>query len=151
MIYNIVLNPINRCNTNFQDKITQSQYFFDWSVLPEGKYNLTFTFMSGQVNESSVPFIPILNIALGQSTNYTADPLRISSLITNTIGILIPLISDKSYLYADKNVNHPITLNRPSQNNFTVNILNNITNGLWIDTAFADLTTYVLTLSLEQI
>ena len=151
MIYNVVLNSENRCNTNPLDKICNSQYFFDWNVLPEGKYKLTFSFISSNVNQSNVEYIPILNVALGQSTNFNADPLRISAITTNTIGVLIPyVVSANSYLYADKNINHPIILNRPSQNNFKVDILDD-TNTRWIGTDFNEMESYVLTLSLEQV
>ena len=151
MIYNVVLNSINRCNTNQDDIICNSDFFFDWSVLPEGKYKLSFSYISSNVNQSNVEYIPILNVALGQSTNFNADPLRISAITTNAIGVLIPyVVSTKSYLYADKNINHPLIINRPSQNNFKVNILND-TNGFWTDTDFNEMESYVLTLSFEQL
>ena len=121
MIYNVILNSRNRCNTNPLDKICNSQYFFDWNVLPEGKYKMTFCFISSQVNQTQVEYIPVISAALGQSTNFTADLLRSSAITTNLIGALIPyVVSANSYLYADKNINHPIMLNRPSQNNFRV-------------------------------
>ena len=147
MIYNVILKTENR--TNPTSVICKSEYFFDWSVLPEGKYKLSFSFISSNVNQSSVDFIPILNAALGQTTNFTADPLRISAITTNTIGVLIPyVVSTASYLYADKNINHPIILNRPSQNNFRVDILDD-TNGSWTGNDAKEMDSYVLTLSFE--
>ena len=153
MIYNVILNSENRCNINATDSIGNCEFFFDWSVLPQGKYKMTFSFISSRVNQTTIDHIPILTAGLGQNTNFYADYLRISAITTNTIGVLVPyVVSANSYLYADKNINHPIILNRPANNTFNVNILtNDNTNDVWVDNDNTQMQSYVLTLSFEQL
>ncbi len=111
MIYNVILNTANRTNL-FTDSVINSEFFFDWSVLPEGKYEMTFSFISSNVNLSTIENVALISAYLGQGCNFVSNPLRTSAITTNIIGVLTPyLVSSKSYLYADKLINHPMTIN----------------------------------------
>ena len=153
MIYNVILNPVNRSNTNALDDISRSQYYFDWTTIPEGTYELSFTFSSNSVNQTRVNFVPCLHVNLGQSHTFKTDPVRVQSKTTNQIGIAIPFASaaNTSTLYADQNINHPLTIQRPSSNSFNVDILTSeAVPRTWFDNDNAALGGYVLTLSLES-
>ena len=152
MIYNVILNPVNRSNTNALDNISRSQYYFDWTTIPEGEYKLSFTFAS-TYNETQLDFIACLHVNLGQSRNFKSNSLRVQSQTTNQIGILIPYDSSTttSILYSDQNINHPMIIQRPTSNVFNVDILTNeAVPRTWFDFNNAPLDGYVLTLSLES-
>jgi hypothetical protein len=113
---------------------------------------MTFSFESTQVNLATIQSIPIVSVNLGQSSSYITDNKATSAKTSTIIGILSPyVVSNYSYLYADRNINNAIILNRPPNNNFRIDITTGdyVTN--WVDNAGATMASYVLTLSLEQI
>jgi hypothetical protein len=112
---------------------------------------MTFSFISSNVNLATIENVALISVNLGQGCNFKSDPLRTSALTTNIIGVLTPyLVASKSYLYADTLINHPMTINRPSNNNFIVKIENNF-GFAWADNTPATPSSYVLTLSLKQV
>lgn len=152
MIYDIVLNTRDRSNLTAADNMGRSEYFFDWSVIPNSRYKMTFTFISTDVNMQTTNNIAIVSTNLGQTSCYTCSSTATSAKSSNIIGILSPyVVATNSYLYADKNINISIILNRPSSNNFRVdiNLSDNIT--VFSDYAGAPIGGYILTLSLEEI
>ena len=149
MIYNIVLNSINvssgiACN---------GTHYFDWTVLPESKYKVTFSFMSGFQSLANMPSIPTLYIDLGQDTVYTSSINSSIAKQTQIVGMLFPnLISANSFLSCTKESTSTIFLSsRPNSNQFNVRILNNITGANWLDNNNNLITNYVLNLTFETV
>ena len=124
-------------------------YFFDWSKLPQGQYTGTFSFTSaaGSISPSCVNIF----VDLGFGTQYSASTINGVQLTTSTFYIGSALttpygIIGNSYLSASIPNNPPFTLlNRPSNNNVNVRILNNDAN----QTNFTTELVYTLVLSLE--
>ena len=149
MIYNIVLNSANLAS----GVLPNGQHYFDWTVLPESQYKVTFSFMSGPVNLLGFTSIPLLYVDLGQTTFYSSSNNSITCKTTQFLGCLQPnLVSGNSYLNTNRETNTILyLLNRPSNNQFSVKILNNINGNNWLDLNGANLLNYVLTLTLETI
>ena len=149
MIYNIVLN-----STNISSGIAvNGMHCFDWTVLPDCKYKLTFSFMSGPQNLLAYPSIPCLFVDLGQTTYYTNTLNSVNAKTTQFLGTLLPnLVSGNSYFSTNREANTILyLLNRPSNNQFNVRILNNINGNNWLDLNGNTITNYILTLTLETI
>ena len=149
MIYNIVLNSNNIVSGIASNGIHQ----FDWTVLPEARYRVTYSFMSGFQNLANMPSIPMLYIDLGQNTVYTSSINSISARLSQFVGPLFPnFISANSFLFSTKESTSAVLLSsRPSSNQFNVRILSHL-NGLnWVDNTNALVTQYVLNLTLETI
>ena len=149
MIYNIVLNSNNissgiPCN---------GIHYFDWTVLPESQYKVTFSFMSGFQSLANMPSIPTLYVDLGQNTVFTSSLNSSIAKQTQFIGMLFPnFINANSYLCTTKESTSTIYLSsRPNSNQFNVRILNNVTNANWIDNNNNLITNYVLNLTFETV
>ena len=149
MIYNIVLNSANISG----GIIINGIHSFDWNVLPECQYKVTFSFMSGPVNLLNYPSIPLLFVDLGQSTFYSSSINSVTAKTTQLLGCLQPnLVSGNSYLNTNRETNSIVyLLNRPNSSQFSVKILNNITGANWADINGNTITNYILTLTLETI
>ena len=149
MIYNIVLNSANIISGT----AVNGFHSFDWSVLPECKYKLTFSFMSGTQNLLNYPSIPSLFVDLGQNTCFTTSNNSVVAKTTHFIGVLFPnIISGNSYLSVNRESNTILyLLARPNNPLFNVRILNNLTNAPWLDINGATITNYILNLTLETI
>ena len=86
MIYNIVLD-----SNNISSGIpSNGLHYFDWTVLPEAKYKVTFSFMSGFQSLANMPSIPSLYIDLGQNTVYTSSLNTSIAKQTQCVGMLFP-------------------------------------------------------------
>ena len=118
--YNIILNSNNGVGSNN----SQKTYYFDWSQLVQGKYELTFSYV-GQLNNLTGGSIPLIYIDIGQQGNIEV----LSNGYKNGIylGFLKPyVLGITSYLYSNDGENGSIILgSRLVQNNLTVSILNN--------------------------
>lgn len=149
MIYNIVLNSTNIISGT----AINGFHSFDWTILPESKYKVTFSFMSGPQNLLNYPSIPSLFVDLGQNTIYTSSNNNVSGKTTHFIGMLYPnLISGNSYLSVNRETTSILyLLSRPNTPQFNVRILNNITGGPWLDINGATITNYVLNITFETI
>ena len=149
MIYNIVLNSVNLAG----GIVPNGLHYFDWTVLPESQYKVTFSFMSSPVNLIGFTSIPMLYVDLGQTSFYSSSNNSVTAKTTQFLGCLQPnLVSGNSYLNTNREANTILyLLNRPSNNQFSVKIVNNITGNNWLDLNGANLLNYVLTLTLETI
>lgn len=151
MIYNVVINSNQRAAGT---SVNDAGYNFDWSVLPQGKYKLTWVFIGGPCNMSTLIILPMLEITLGQASVFRADPTTVRASTTTALGIITPnVISSACYLSADLTTNSPIFLaNKPNNNSFNVRIVTNDTVPvLFLDYNGDALPEYVLTLSLELV
>lgn len=171
-IYTIVFNSRlgNQKNTVLSSTSvvlpTQSwnTYSFDWNLLPAGKYRCQFSFISmGQTTLSTVANnkIPTVYMNCGNTNIYGAvDAISVKNTTSQYIGFLVqtPLSTTISSLYADKTMNQPFYLERPTNNQMEIKIYDNANPpAYWTDaTALASGTApfcshYVLTLFMEKI
>ena len=117
--YNIVFNSNNGTGNN-----NQKTYFFDWSMIPSGKYQVSFSYQ-GQVNKLTGGEIALVYMNLGQHNNFEVLPNGYTN--GQYLGMVKPyILATASFLYADIGDNSSFTINdRPSQNNITISIFNN--------------------------
>jgi hypothetical protein len=153
MIFNVVLN--SNARANFAATTTSNAtYYFDWSVLPEGKYKLTWVFAGGPCDMAPLDAIPMLEVGLGQASVFRVDPNATRAASSNVVGILVPnALADAAFLYADLASNPPVFLaSKPNSNAFSVRILTNEAPALlFADANGAQIPEYVLTLSFERV
>ena len=151
MIYNVVLNS----NLRVPGTTTSNAgYYFDWSAFQDGKYKLTWTFVSATCNLAGYAAIPMVEINLGQAKAFRIDPTNVQTATSNIVGIVVPnILATASFLAADLTTNSPVFLShRPNNNAFFVRIMTNALVPVdFTDNAAAALTSYVLTLSLELV
>lgn len=111
-------------------------YFYDWSQLPESKYKVSFTFVSGTLNVITNAYQCNLFCDLGQGANMTIASSSTSSQnyscsflgclqvreLAGGVGVYEP------YLVADTTTNAPLYLDcRPKNNNVVISLLQTIT------------------------
>ena len=145
--YNVLVNSVNGTGA----VNSQKKYNFDWSVLPQGKYEVRFSFIS-EVNNCNGLKTAQLHVELGGSKVFTTGT-TIAAQTSNLIGNLQPLTIEVALVDAvfrtDTTTNPPVFLdNRPYQQQFEVKVLDE--NGaLYTDGAGLDLAPYILTLSFD--
>ena len=159
--YNVVLNS-NFCTNESATNINANKnYYINWSaILPDKNFKLTFSFISEGCEIISFGLIPIITIDfLNQGKQIASQQSTTSyqSTSSNLLGLIFPTYLDpnghKAYFRADRQLNNPIYIARPSQNNFNVRLS---TNGnpatFWLDETSipADFPQYVLILSFEE-
>lgn len=134
-------------SNNFYSQINGSttQFWFDWSLVPDGHYNLTFTYMSDDTTTTLSPVMTLWVDFNGNVNQYLAN-----AGTSRKINFLGCLKADKhganAFYYADSNLNPPVQLIKPTNNVFTVSLNNALTT-----TAYATpvATPYVLVLHFE--
>ena len=159
--YNVVLNS-TFCTFDTSGNVnTNKNYYIDWSaVLPDKNFKLTFSFISKGCEIVSLGLIPLVTIDFLNQGKIVASQQSATSYqatSSNLLGLIFPTYLDpnghKAYFRADRQLNNPIYISRPNQNNFNVRMT---TNGnppaLWLDetTVPADFPQYVLILSFEE-
>lgn len=123
--YNVVINSLNAYSkTGVGTEICG--YRFDWSVLPDVKYECHLTYI-GELNNIDQTKLALVYIDLGVPTNVYEAKTSNSALSSNYIGFLESyLVGASSYLHSEDSTNPPIYLNgRPRVNDFFVRILDN--------------------------
>lgn len=156
-IFNVIVNPLNCTLESSINDNSDKSYFIDWSArMPQGKYRLSFTFISEGNKVQTLTSIPVVYCDLASSSN-SIYPQSAVYPNTNVLGTLFPTLMDSnahiSCFRADLNSNPPIYLsNRPYNNLFNVQILNNNVPPLeYLDesTIPANIGMYMLTLHFE--
>jgi hypothetical protein len=159
-IYTVCLNSAQGTNQPYTDNIGTTTtdvrnigYFFDWSLLPNKKYKLNFNFIT--TNHTSTGSVCNLFTDMTQlNTRFATPPYSSTSQRLNYsyLGCArLTLIGTNAYLWSDSNFNGTLYLERPpSNNNFTVSLLNNDLNKTPYSstTLFAG---YTLTLTFEEL
>jgi hypothetical protein len=155
-IYNFCLNS----NFGGNSPITSSTFFIDWSVLPEGEYQVSFTFTSA-VTGTDITNISnaVIYLDLGQaSTSIIESSVALSgnAYRGGFLGCLRPqtIITGATtptdyitFLYADTITNPPVyILSRPRNSQISVDIH---TSSITTTTNYLPIGAYVLTLSFE--
>ena len=110
-VYNVVLNSaLGTVNNNFQ----QYTFFYNWGQIPEGKYKVTFSFMSSQGNLTNASVCNLF-IDLGQKNITFANNISGTLVIKYTRQFLGMLrysgTGANTYLFCEANMNSPIYLN----------------------------------------
>jgi hypothetical protein len=147
-IYNVLINSNNRVAGG--TTTSSANYYFNWGVFEEGEYLLTWGFTSSNV-DTSINKMGLVSINLGQSNVFTASSTNIRASITTTIGSIIPNESyTSSFLYGDVNTNGVIRLNKPTSNEFTVEI-RGLDGSLWVNSTGGTIPEYLLVLNFERI
>ena len=147
-IYNVLINSNNRVGGGATTSL--ATYYFDWGIMEQGEYLLTWGFTSSNVN-TTTNRLGVISINLGQCNVFSASNVNIRATTSTIIGSIIPNENDpSSFLYGDRNTNGVIRLNRPCSNEFTVDI-RTLNGALWVDSAGNPFTEYLLALTFEKI
>ncbi len=125
-IYNVVLqSDIGDGSTPVNET-----FFYDWSLIPDVPYYLTFSFASSVCPITQFAQMAMLYIDLAQSNNQLAMPQSSGQSVNRSqfLGnLMYAVIGNNNYLYAENNTNPVTYLNgRPQSNNFTVEIRNSL-------------------------
>lgn len=146
--YNVLINSNNRVAGGATTSL--ATYYFDWGIMEQGKYLLTWGFTSSNVNTTNNR-VALISTNLGQCNVYSASSVNIRATTSTIIGSAIPNENDaSSFLYGDRNTNGVIRLNRPCSNEFTVDI-RTLGGALWTDSAGNPIQEYLLALTFEKI
>lgn len=111
-------------------------YYFDWSVIPDGKYEITFSFISDSNTLSLLQQYSIFSNMISPQNAFQAG----SRVGANTIAYLGTLRPDAvnngttpdtlNVLVANATDNPPVICNRPMTNIFTIGIYDGLSGTL---------------------
>ena len=110
-----------------------NEYYINWaSILPDGSYNVSFSFISRSDDIYIGVDIPNVFCNLGGRNQFKANGSAINVLgFLSTVNIAI----DNSYLYAELTANPKVYLKqRPNENTLTVRICDGMNTDLTIPT-----------------
>jgi hypothetical protein len=135
-------------SNNYYSQVNGSttQFWFDWSLVPDGHYNLTFSYMSDDITSTLSPVMTLWVDFNGTENQYLAN-----AGTSRKINFLGSLKADKhganSFYYADTKLNPPVQLIKPTNNVFTVSLNNALTTTAYSTPVAA---AYVLVLHFES-
>jgi hypothetical protein len=119
--YTVVLNSTNKISSGAS--LSDCRFGMNWGILPDGEYDVHFTFISKVMNLSSTD-IACINVNLGSSNVFQAGA-NTSANTLNFLGIAKPyLVSTTSYLLSEDNTNPPVFLNARPRDNYIDVIIN---------------------------
>ena len=118
--YNVVLNSTSKISAGAS--LADCRFGMNWGILPDGEYEVHFTFISKVMNLSTTD-IACINVNLGSSNVFQAGSNTSANTI-NFIGVAKPyLVGTTSYLLSEDSTNPPLFLNcRPGDNYIDVRI-----------------------------
>jgi hypothetical protein len=123
-IFNVVCDSSN--NYVSQVNGSSTQYYFDWTKLPEGKYKMTFSYMSDDTTTTLSPVMTLWNDFNSADGTYLAGN-GVNPMIS-FMGVLFP---DKhganGYYYAGAVDNPPVLMYKPNNNYFNIFLRNGLT------------------------
>jgi len=95
-------------------------FCFNWAIVPDKMYDVTFSYMSDDVTTTLSPVMTLWTDLNGTPDTYIAN----ATTASQRIGFLGTLRADDvgatSYYYADYTTNPPVRMQRPSAEQFTV-------------------------------
>jgi len=143
--FNIACDSSNNYYSQVNGSTTQ--FWFDWSVIPDGKYNLTFSYMSDDITSTLSPVMTLWVDFNSAGNSYLANAGQ-----SKKINFLGSLRADKhgvnSFYYADTLTNPPVRLSKPTNNIFTVSLNNALTTTAYSTPVAGQ---YVLVLHFEEV
>jgi hypothetical protein len=142
--FNVVCDSSN----NRYSQITNSttSFNFDWSLVKDCNYNVTFSYMSADTT-TTLTQVMCVSTDFGSSNTYLANGTGASSKI-NLLGSLIASKHGaNSYYFAEAQTNPAVQLQRPSNNIFTIFLKYGTTNIAYNDPVAS---AYVLILHFEE-
>ena len=101
--------------------VQNRQYYFDWSVIPDGKYELTFTLVSdgAALDTALVPSI-FSNMISPQNAYHASGNVGAQTHAFLGTLPLNALNASVMNFQADLTANPPVVVNRPMTNLFTI-------------------------------
>lgn len=136
-VYTIALNSINKVAGTLNNNAV---YNFNWSVLEQGRYEVSFTYLgksNGFSNSNSPPFV-FCN--LGQMNSFTTSSTATNAIPTTLLGVLgvrSANVNNTFNYYASILDNPSIVINSLPKTN-TINVAMNFENGTpFFDDSFA--------------
>lgn len=135
-------------SNNYYSQVNGSttQFFFDWGLIPDGKYDLTFSYMSDDTTSTLSPVMTLWVDFNSAGNTYLANAGQ-----SKKINFLGSLRADKhganSFYFADTTSNPPTRLSKPTNNVFTVSLNNALTTTSYSTPVAAQ---YVLVLHFES-
>lgn len=125
--YNVVLNSTNKISSGAS--LSDCRFGMNWGILPDGEYEVHFTFISKVMNLSTTD-VACINVNLGSSNVFQAGS-NTSANTTNFLGVAKPyLVSTTAFLLAEDSTNPPLFLNGRPRNNYIdvqINTNDNVT------------------------
>jgi len=119
--YTVVLNSTNKISSGAS--LSDCRFGMNWGILPDGEYEVHFTFISKVMNLSTTD-IACINVNLGSSNVFQAGA-NTSANTLNFIGIAKPyLISTSAYLLSEEDTNPHVFLNARPRDNYIDVIIN---------------------------
>jgi len=118
MIYRININ-----SRNSNDKASDKNYFFDWSLIQDGEYNVYFEFMMNANPNRIITDSNIMYINLGSDAIFPNSQNQFSTLLYDKSKFHL------NYLKCTSNDNNKLYINRYNGNNINVVIPNIPNNG----------------------
>ncbi len=156
-IYTVVLN--SQISQSAISAIANESFYNDWSMIPESKYKVGFTFISAQgtaVPPNTAGVNVFIDLGQGANVEIASSSLSYQGSVyaSSFVGSLeLRSISNAttslSFFYAGTTTNNPIYLdNRPRNNLITVAMATNASYPAFIPSSIMG--QYTLILSLEQ-
>ena len=106
---------------------SSTQFYFDWSMVPNGLYKVTFSYMSDDTTTTLSPVMTLHTDFNSADSSYLAGN-GTTSTMTQCLGNLFP---DKhganGYYYAKAVDNPPVYMHKPNNNFFNVFLRNGLT------------------------
>jgi hypothetical protein len=108
--YNLILKSNSGDGT-----VGNKEYFFDFNLIPEGQYEVTYSFMSLNSIIQNLNFF--LYISLGATNNYEIN-LNSYPTTTNFLGGLCQYFPNTNYkcFFQEYNKTNSLLINRPTDN-----------------------------------
>jgi hypothetical protein len=124
--FNVACDSSNNYFSQINGSTTQ--FNFNWALVKDCKYDLTFSYMSDDTTTTLSPVMTLWTDFNCAENTYLANATTASP----NINLLGCLRADKhganGYYYADENTNPPVRVQRPSNNTFTIFLRNALTS-----------------------
>lgn len=146
--YNITLTSSSSTQVSPLNSI---DFDFDWSVLPDVPYQLTFTFLSASFPTTLLLTKAVITTNLFLPNNYkTATDLQVASSSSILGNVQMSFVLTNTNFLQSKEIDNPTTIlsGRPRQNIFNIGVRQ--IDGTTLEPAF-DIYGYILNLHLKEI
>jgi hypothetical protein len=127
MSFSVVIDSVNKIEGN----VYNSKFAIDWSFMPEGEYDLTFSLQTSPRSGDATDVKAIALDGLGTQLQVYLAGQTTSAKSCNVIGLLERVIFNDGFAFTqsfhEHNYTPPVVLKqRPSNNFFNVRLVNNV-------------------------